>query len=207
MQLHAADMGTMNISLPDSLKSFVEEQRSARGYGTSSEYVRELIRTERDREHLRILLLEGAASEPTVTQTVASSTSCEMASSSAPRGDRQSGHPPERANRDVEEAVDHNFAHRVRPMNTKDTTTTVKHQKKLVSQRLTWIRRDLEKGKPVAEEDWRILGTEYHREADACRKAGVPEERLRANRQRLIAEFHGISDAAGQRISQVTDCG
>ena len=91
-------------------------------------------------------------------------------------------------------------------MNTKDTTTTAKHQKKLVSQRLTWIRRDLEKGKPVAEEDWRILGTEYHREEDACRKAGVPEERLRANRQRLIAEFHGISDAAGQRISQVIGC-
>ena len=66
MQLHAAHMGTMNISLPDSLKSFVEEQRSARGYGTSSEYIRELIRKERDREHLRSLLLEGAASEPTV---------------------------------------------------------------------------------------------------------------------------------------------
>lgn len=57
-------MGTMNISLPDSLKAFVEEQRSARGYGTSSEYVRELIRKERDREHLRGLLLEGAASGP-----------------------------------------------------------------------------------------------------------------------------------------------
>jgi antitoxin ParD1/3/4 len=59
-------MSTMNISLPDSLKSFVEEQRSARGYGTSSEYVRELIRKERDREHLRCVLLEGAASAPTV---------------------------------------------------------------------------------------------------------------------------------------------
>lgn len=59
-------MGTMNISLPDSLKSFVEEQRSARGYGTSSEYVRELIRKERDRERLRGLLLEGAGSVPSV---------------------------------------------------------------------------------------------------------------------------------------------
>ena len=36
-------MGTMNISLPDTLKSFVDEQVSQRGYGTSSEYVRELI--------------------------------------------------------------------------------------------------------------------------------------------------------------------
>lgn len=58
-------MSTMNISLPETLKSFVEEQRSARGYGTSSEYVRELIRKERDRERLRGLLLEGAASPPT----------------------------------------------------------------------------------------------------------------------------------------------
>ena len=57
-------MGTMNISLPDALKSFVDEQVSARGYGTSSEYVRELIRRDRGRQRLRTLLLEGAASEP-----------------------------------------------------------------------------------------------------------------------------------------------
>lgn len=37
-------MSTMNISLPDTLKNFVDEQVSQRGYGTSSEYVRELIR-------------------------------------------------------------------------------------------------------------------------------------------------------------------
>jgi len=55
-------MSTMNISLPDSLKSFVDEQVSQRGYGTSSEYVRELIRKDQDRQHLRGLLLEGAAS-------------------------------------------------------------------------------------------------------------------------------------------------
>lgn len=55
-------MSTMNISLPDSLKSFVDEQVSQRGYGTSSEYVRELIRTDQDRLHLRSLLLDGAAS-------------------------------------------------------------------------------------------------------------------------------------------------
>lgn len=57
-------MGTMNISLPDSLKSFVDEQVNERGYGTSSEYVRELIRKDQDRQHLRSLLLAGAASEP-----------------------------------------------------------------------------------------------------------------------------------------------
>jgi antitoxin ParD1/3/4 len=55
-------MSTMNISLPDTLKSFVDEQVSQRGYGTSSEYVRELIRKDHDRLHLRNLLLKGAGS-------------------------------------------------------------------------------------------------------------------------------------------------
>jgi antitoxin ParD1/3/4 len=59
-------MTTMNISLPDTLKAFVDEQVAAQGYGTSSEYVRELIRKERDRQRLRALLLEGLESEPDV---------------------------------------------------------------------------------------------------------------------------------------------
>lgn len=54
----------MNISLPDALKSFVDEQVSQRGYGTSSEYVRELIRKDQDRLQLRELLLTGVASAP-----------------------------------------------------------------------------------------------------------------------------------------------
>lgn len=57
-------MSTMNVSLPQSLKTFVDEQVAGRGFGTSSEYVRELIRRDRDREALRSLLLQGAASEP-----------------------------------------------------------------------------------------------------------------------------------------------
>lgn len=57
-------MSTMNISLPDSLKSFVDEQVSQRGYGTSSEYMRELIRKDQDRSRLRALLLQGAESAP-----------------------------------------------------------------------------------------------------------------------------------------------
>jgi antitoxin ParD1/3/4 len=57
-------MSTMNISLPDSLKAFVDEQVSQRGYGTSSEYLRELIRKDQDRLHLRGLLLDGAATPP-----------------------------------------------------------------------------------------------------------------------------------------------
>ena len=56
-------MSTMNISLPDTLKSFVDKQVSRGGYGTSSEYVRELIRKDQDRLRLRNLLLAGAESE------------------------------------------------------------------------------------------------------------------------------------------------
>jgi antitoxin ParD1/3/4 len=55
-------MSTMNISLPESLKSFVDKQAGERGYGSSSEYVRELIRKEQDRTRLKALLLAGAAS-------------------------------------------------------------------------------------------------------------------------------------------------
>lgn len=56
----------MNISLPEALKTFVDAQVADRGYGTSSEYVRELIRRDQDRQHLRGLLLAGASSQPTL---------------------------------------------------------------------------------------------------------------------------------------------
>ena len=55
-------MSTMNISLPEPLKQFVGERVSKTGYGTSSEYVRELIRRDQDRLRLRELLLAGGAS-------------------------------------------------------------------------------------------------------------------------------------------------
>jgi antitoxin ParD1/3/4 len=57
-------MISMNISLPDSLKAFVDQQVAQRGYGTGSEYVRELIRKDQDRMRLRELLLEGGATQP-----------------------------------------------------------------------------------------------------------------------------------------------
>ncbi len=60
-------MSTMNISLPEALKSFVDRQVRSRGYSSSSEYVRELIRKDQDRQRIRDLLLEGAASPPAVT--------------------------------------------------------------------------------------------------------------------------------------------
>ncbi len=57
-------MSNMNVSLPVTLKSFVDEQVRRRGYATSSEYVRELIRKDQDRQHLRNMLLQGAESAP-----------------------------------------------------------------------------------------------------------------------------------------------
>ncbi len=54
---------TLNISLPQPLKTFVEEQTRAEGYTSASEYIRELIRADRRyraRGHeLETLLLEG----------------------------------------------------------------------------------------------------------------------------------------------------
>lgn len=58
-------MTTMNISLPASLKAFVDQEVSAKGFGSSSEYVRALIRSEQERQLLRNLMLEGASSELT----------------------------------------------------------------------------------------------------------------------------------------------
>lgn len=54
----------MNISLPDELKEFVDHRIEAEGYGSSSEYMRELIRRDRDRVQFRQYLLEGIAAKP-----------------------------------------------------------------------------------------------------------------------------------------------
>lgn len=42
-------MGTMNISLPDPMKSWVEDQAKTGRYANSSDYVRDLIRRDRAR--------------------------------------------------------------------------------------------------------------------------------------------------------------
>jgi antitoxin ParD1/3/4 len=62
-------MQTMNISLPDQLKNFVDEQVDSGRYSSVSEYVRNLIRDDERRkvqEKLEALLMEGIQSgEPT----------------------------------------------------------------------------------------------------------------------------------------------
>jgi antitoxin ParD1/3/4 len=61
-------MQTMNISLPDLLKNFVDKQITLGRYSSASEYVRELIREDEKRkadERFEALLLEGIHSEET----------------------------------------------------------------------------------------------------------------------------------------------
>ncbi len=55
----------MNISRPETLKDFVDQRVAESGYGTSSEYLGELIRKDQDRLRLRGLLLAGAESSST----------------------------------------------------------------------------------------------------------------------------------------------
>lgn len=55
-------MTSINISLPDSMKAYIEEQVDKGGYSTVSEYFRELIRQDQKRkatERLETMLLEG----------------------------------------------------------------------------------------------------------------------------------------------------
>jgi antitoxin ParD1/3/4 len=61
-------MQSMNISLPEPLKEFVDGLISSGRYSSVSEYVRELIREDEKRkaeDRLEALLLEGLASEET----------------------------------------------------------------------------------------------------------------------------------------------
>jgi antitoxin ParD1/3/4 len=57
-------MPTMNVSLPDELRAFVDGQVEDGHYGSTSEYVRALIRRDLDRQRLRTLLVAGGESAP-----------------------------------------------------------------------------------------------------------------------------------------------
>jgi antitoxin ParD1/3/4 len=59
-------MTTVTISLPDSLKAFIDSQLANKGYGNVSEYFRSLLREAQAKEEdarLEALLLEGLASK------------------------------------------------------------------------------------------------------------------------------------------------
>jgi antitoxin ParD1/3/4 len=55
-------MTSMNVSLPDELKAYVDLRLGQDGYSSASEYVRMLIRQDREnkgREQLRAALIQG----------------------------------------------------------------------------------------------------------------------------------------------------
>lgn len=56
-------MATMNISLPQELRAFVDSQVAEGDYTSSSEYVRDILRREKDRQRVRKLILDGGASQ------------------------------------------------------------------------------------------------------------------------------------------------
>ncbi len=59
-------MATMNISLPDAMKQWVEQQTQSGRYSNASDYVRDLIRRDQDKAariaHMQVLVDEGIAS-------------------------------------------------------------------------------------------------------------------------------------------------
>lgn len=59
-------MTTMNVSLPDGMKRWVEKQAGSGRYANASDYVRHLIRRDQERAakiaHLQALVAEGIAS-------------------------------------------------------------------------------------------------------------------------------------------------
>ena len=64
-------MATMNVSLPDPMKDWVEQQTKGGRYSNSSDYVRDLIRRDQDRAakiaHMQKMVTEGlesGAAEP-----------------------------------------------------------------------------------------------------------------------------------------------
>ena len=57
-------MTTVTVSMPDSLKEFLEHEVETKGYGNVSEYIRGLLREAQARDadaRLEALLLEGLA--------------------------------------------------------------------------------------------------------------------------------------------------
>ena len=66
-------MTSLNISLPEVLKAYVEGQVASGDWGTPSEYIRELIRQDKDRrlanlEHELLAAAKGPKIEVSITE-------------------------------------------------------------------------------------------------------------------------------------------
>jgi antitoxin ParD1/3/4 len=65
-------MTTINISLPDSMRPYVDQQVANGGYSSASEYFRELVRQDqkqKENERLEAMLLEGLNSGTATAMT------------------------------------------------------------------------------------------------------------------------------------------
>jgi antitoxin ParD1/3/4 len=52
-------VATLNVSLPDEMRAFVDGEVARGDYGTASAYVQQLIRRDRRRAEVRQLMLDG----------------------------------------------------------------------------------------------------------------------------------------------------
>jgi antitoxin ParD1/3/4 len=67
-------MTSLNVSLPESMREWIDEQVKTGGYGTASEFVREVIREaqkNKARQELEAKLLAGINSGPATEMTKA----------------------------------------------------------------------------------------------------------------------------------------
>ena len=70
-------MATMNVSLPEEMKRWVEDQTHTGRYGNASDYIRDLIRKDQDKKsmaELQALITQGmesGISERTTDQIIA----------------------------------------------------------------------------------------------------------------------------------------
>ena len=56
-------MATLNVSMPDALRAWIDAQVEAGEYANASDYIRDLIRhNQRERDALRLALIEGEKS-------------------------------------------------------------------------------------------------------------------------------------------------
>ena len=56
-------MATLNISIPDSMREWIDAQVAAGGYANASDYIRDLVRyNQRERESILLALIEGERS-------------------------------------------------------------------------------------------------------------------------------------------------
>ena len=56
-------MATLNVSMPDAMRAWIDAQVEAGEYANASDYIRDLIRqNQRERDALRLALIEGEKS-------------------------------------------------------------------------------------------------------------------------------------------------